>query len=528
MKTIWRMQAAAVAVALALVAGCASGGGGRPPIDPPPTGHVQVNFLVHDFVTPDQAIADAIVACPEASGGTDGAGRVSLSLLNVGQECLITKDGYQDTRIGVTPGLNDPEGASLTKKEAPKPPHPVSRNARIGYLRVQGDGFHDDSGPVNPLWAHAGNLFSLFVRDEARALQELDDVAAAGYQGVRVWGALGCGPNTAAGCNQGAFWRGREVGPDVTPDYWGQVQRFADALRARGLRAVWSQGDIGQLRDRRSYMRALAALDLASPFIDVIDCGNEAWQTGEPDPGRLAECVGHYQNAGGRALLTLTSPPGELKDELDRYSIPPAQLYDVHSWRDGRWFDKRRHIFSIPYEQQPRLPFGIGSEPPGNGARVSAIANRDELDNEAVPMLAVTSMIARQSFVWFSGEGVIIERGLKTEAGFWTTPTAVELLPRNVMAFPLLFHSGTSWSQARIVAAKDETRVDCRSNGVDFACTIDGPSQDGQRLDVTRGFTGRLCDPGTAPATCIDVTRAAGEQLPVTFRRGRVLTGKVH
>ncbi|MGE0225478.1 MAG: hypothetical protein AB7S57_19575 [Acetobacteraceae bacterium] len=530
MKTIWRMRAAVVvAMALALAAGCAArgGGGNPPPPPPPPVEHVQVNFLVHDFVAPDQRIADAIVTCPEAAGSTDGAGLVSLSLRNVWQECTIGKAGYHDTRIGVTPGLNDPEAASLTKDTPPPPPHPVSRNARQGFLRVQGDGFHDDSGPVNPLWAHAGNLFSLFVRDEARALQELDDVAAAGYQGIRVWGVLGCGPNTAAGCTHGAFWKDREVGPDITPDYWGKVQRFADALRARGLRAVWSQGDIGQLRNRRDYMRALAALDVATPFIDVIDCGNEAWQTGEPDPARLAECVSHYQNAGGRALLTLTSPPGELKDELDRYSIPPAQLYDVHSWRDGHWYDKRRHIFSIAYEQKPRLPFGIGSEPPGNGDRVSASANKHELDNEAVPMLAVTSMLARQSFVWFSGEGVIIDRGLKTEAGFWTTPTAVELLPRNVMAYPLLFHSGTSWSHARIVAAADETRVDCRSNGVDFACTIDGPSQDGQRLDVVRGFTGKLCDPGTMPATCSDVTRAAGEQLAVTFRRGRVLVGRV-
>jgi hypothetical protein len=37
-------------------------------------------------------------------------------------------------------------------------------------------------------YAHAGDL-SLFVRDEARALAELDAVARAGYHGVRVWSA---------------------------------------------------------------------------------------------------------------------------------------------------------------------------------------------------------------------------------------------------------------------------------------------------------------------------------------------------
>ena len=523
--TIWRRAAAILT--LTLVAGCAVRGGGGAPIEPPTPGLVAVTFDVDVFTAPGTPVPDAVVTCPEAAGSTDAAGRVTLQLRNVWQECTISKDGWHDTLIGVTPGVNDPEGATLTRKAPPKPPHPVSRHARVGQLRVLGDGFHDDSGPLNPLWAHAGDLFSVFVRNEGRAVQELDDVAAAGYQGIRVWGVLGCGPDTAAGCNPGAFWKGREVGPDVTPDYWGQVQRFADALRARGLRAVWSQGDIGQLRSRRDYMRTLAALDQASPFIDVIDCGNEAWQTGEPDPVRLAECVSHYRDAGGRALLTLTSPPGETKDVLDQYSIPPAQLFDVHSWRDGHWYDKRRHIFSITYEGKPRLPFGIGSEPPGNGARVSASQNKDELDHEAIALLGVTSMISRQAFVWFSGEGVILDRGLKVEAGFWTTPTAVELLPRNVMAYPLQFHSGASWAHARIVAAKDETRVDCRSNGVDFACTIDGPSQNGQPLDVVRGFSGRLCNPGTMPATCEDVTKAAGERLPVTFVRGRVLVGRV-
>jgi hypothetical protein len=517
------------ALLLALTLGGCAIGGGKPPVvtppQPPPADVlVEVPFQVHDFHTPADLIQDAIVTCHEAAGSTDGFGRVWLHLANRAQECLVHKDGYGTTVRGLVPGTENPVGVSLTRLAAPVPDVPVSRNARQGQLHLRGDGFHDATGPVNPLWEHAGNLLAIFVRDASRALGELNDVATAGYQGIRVWGTLGCGAATAGGCPPGSFWRGHEVGPDVTPAYWDQVAAFADALRARGLRAVWSQGDVGQI-DRRDYMRRLAAVDQERPFIDVIDCGNEAWQTGEPDARKLAECVSHYQNAGGRALLTLTSPPGEGKDELDAYSIAPAQLFDVHSYRGGHSWDKRRHIFSIPYEGKPAKQYGIGSEPPGNGPRVSVTDNKHELDDEAVPTLAVASMYSRQGFVHFSSDGVIVDGGLKTGAGFWTTPTAVDWLPKDVMGFTTLHHGGDTWRGWRVLKAQGETRVDCRTH-VDgrFACTIDGPAVLGQQLEVERSFTGRLCDPGTGH--CEDVQRSAGQTLPVSFARGRVFVGR--
>jgi hypothetical protein len=533
-KTKWTW-AGALALALVTVAGCISlggGGGGGPVVPPPPEppAIVAVNFRVHDFVQPAEWIADAQISCPDAAPATtDADGRATLQLQAKQQDCTITKDGYRDTQIGVLPGAEDPVGASLTKKPGQPPPAKpvqVSRNARSGQLRLTAAGYADDSGPVLPLYAHAGDLFWLFTTDRARAESELNDVAAAGYQGVRTWAALGCGPNTPAGCPGGAYWKGREVGPEITPDYWGQVRAFADALRARGLRAVWSQGDIGQLRDRRGYMTQLAQVDLAAPFIDFLDCGNEAWQTGEPDPGRLAQCVGYYQQAGGRAIRSLTSPPGEGKDELDRFSIDPAQVFDVHTFRDNHSWDKRRHIFSIPYEVKPVRRFGIGSEPPGGGELVSVTANKHELDDESVPLLAVASMIGRQAFVWFSGEGVKLQRGLKSEPGFYTTPKAVDLLPKDVMAFPVLHHGGDSWRDVRVLAAEGETRVDCAAHPDGrFVCTIDGPAVSNQQLRVERGFVGRICDAGAG--SCVDVSGKAGEREPVSFRRGRVFVGRL-
>lgn len=524
-----KLRLFAAAGLLVAISACISlgGGGGKPPvvIVPPEPVNIDITIQISDAKT-GARVSGVDVQCMPFVGQTDAEGLFKFSAVENKQvDCAFSRADYEAFTASLLPGPDRLLEWSITPVAPPQPPTPVSANARVGLLRAAGTTYNDDSGIVLPLYAHAGDLFSLYTRDPARALRELDDVARAGYQGVRTWSTLGCGPNTGAGCTHGAFWKGREVGPDVTPDYWAKVSSFAAELRARGLRAVWSQGDVGQLRDRRDYMFRLARADLEQPFIDFLDCGNEAWQTGEPDPNALARCVGYYQEAGGRAILSLTSPPGEGKDELDRYSIPPAHVYDVHSFRDNRHWDKRRHIFSIAYEIVPRLPLGIGSEPPGNGELVSASANKDELDNESVPLLAVASMIGRQAFVWFSGEGVKINRGLHTEAGFWTTPRAVARLPKNLFTFSTIHHSGDRWRGTRVlVPATDENRVDCRTDRSGaFVCTLDGPTGD-YRYQVERSFTGQLCNAETNE--CEDVSKNAGDVLRATYRRGRYLVGQ--
>lgn len=400
----------------------------------------------------------------------------------------------------------------------------------VGRLRIEGNTFRDDRGPVLPVYAHAGDLFSLFVRDRARAVAELDAVARAGYHGVRTWSALGCSSEAPCGeTEQGvspAFWRGREVGPGLTADYYAHVEGFLEALRARKLRVVWSQGDVQVIADRRDFMTRIAGLDKALAVIDWIDCGNEAWQGGGLDPAGLAECVGYYQSAGGRALKTLSSPPGEEVKELDAFSIDPADAFDVHSFRGGHSWDKRRHISSLTRGDRPnpRRRLGIGSEPPGSGALVSATENQHELDEEAVALLAVASLIARQAFVWFSGEGVRIDRGLATEAGFHSVPKAVALLPRDVMGYETRHHSGETSRAIRVLEAQGDVRIDgaLAADGR-FAYTIDGPPG-AYNLKVTRAFEARLCHPATA--ACETVSKTPGETLAVSFTRGRILIGR--
>lgn len=513
------MKKLAALLALALtVVGCASGGGGRPPILTPPQMQAMA-VVVKDYINPNIALEGVLVTCSTVTrGATNADGYLSFTAQsNTVIPCIFQKDGYLE---GQANHYLTPDDATLyvpLTKEAP--PVPSNPSALVGRVRLGDNCFRDDTGCVLPLYAHAGDLFSLFTRNPTRALQELDKIAAAGYHGLRTWSTLG-----------GSYWAGREVGDYYTQNYPEMVRAFFEHVKARGLRLVWSQGDIGYMKDRRGNMTMFAQLDNEfGGVIDFIDCGNEAWQTGESDPNKLAQCVSYYRDAGGQALKSLTSADGDpTYVDINKWSIPPADVFDVHSYRGGHSWDKRRHIWSYTYcgEGCPILKYGIGSEPPGNGALVSVTSNKHELDDEAVPMLGIGSMTGRQAFVWFSGEGVKLDQGLQVEAGFYTTPRILALLPRQMMQYETSHHSGSSWANVRVLEVpNNEVRIDGRmANDGRFVYTIDGPGGT-YTLRVNRSFTGKICDPGST--SCADVSGQAGGTFTVSFLRGRVLIGQV-
>ena len=407
---------------------------------------------------------------------------------------------------------------------------PTVKRPLVGRLRIEQNVFVDDSGPVLPLFAHAGDLFALWTRDRSYVRQQLDVLAVAGYHGLRVWTLL-----------SGPYWErmhgGRTVGPKSTPNYWMEWRDFVSEVYERKLRLVVSQGDIGTLGDNMTDRKAFAvklaeialAVDPTGNVYAFLDGGNEAWQTGERDPQRLAQFVQAYKSAGGTALLTLTSPQSEETAELDAYSIDPADCYDVHGSRDGRFWDKIRHIFSIPYEGKPRRRLGIQSEPNGGGALVSVTTNKEELNDEAIAALAVQSLIARQAYVWFSGEGVSINKGLETEPGFWQTPKACALLPTDVMSYATLHHSGDTWSQLRIVdqGISHTVRVDGAQHRNGRCVYLFYGEPGTHRFRAARNFSGQLYDPAKGQSSAIPFRKLKGEQFEVTWDRARLFIGTV-
>ncbi len=507
-----------VGIALMLTVAC--GGGSRPPRPEPPPAVQAMAVVVRDFVQPTIPIPGAKVVC-----SIDGSPSVELTTNEDGYTsfngfsfrvytCVTTKEGYEDNTAN---HYLTPEDNTLTVPFTRlAPPRPIHPGPIVGRLRIDGNCFRDDTGCVNPIYAHMGDGLSRYVRDPAFVLGQLDQLTAQGFQGVRVWAVLG-----------GRYWAGREVGPTVTPDYWGQVERFLNELKNRNLRAVWSMGDIGHIGvDRRGYMTILAEKNSQLGVIDWLDCGNEAWQTGEPSPIALADCVGYYRNAGGTGLLTLTSPPSEEVRDLNAYSIPPADAFDVHGYRGGNHWDKIRHIFSISYEGKPNKRQGIQSEPFGNGGLVSVTSNKDELNHEAMGLGAAMSAISRQVWVWFSGEGVILQRGLETQQGFANSAAVIAQLPKDVSTYTTLHHSGNSWGSIRmLIPPQDNVRID----GVDApdgrtVQIIYGPAGS-YNVRAARGFTGKVCNP--ADATCADITWNAGDTVNFAFERGRILVGQI-
>lgn len=389
-------------------------------------------------------------------------------------------------------------------------PQPVHPAPLVGRLRLDGSAFADDTGLVLPIWCHAGDLFALWTQDQVRAGQELDSIAQVGYHGLRVWTVL-----------QGPYWaeKGRDVNPTVTPRYWDHWRAFCGACAGRGLRLIVSQGDLLRYAPdwpgREAFMSALA--DDPNGVSAIVDAGNETWQNGEADPDRLAMVIHAYTTAGGRALYTLTSPAGDGDQVYDR---APADLWDRHVDRSGHWWDKLRHVFNLGYETHRGHP-AIQSEPWGPGELVSVTNFKEEIDAEVCVLGAILATLTRQAWVYFSGEGVSIRRGLATEIGFASVPAALAALPQDVMRWTA-HHSGDTWAHRRVFRTDEPgVRIDgAQANDGRFVYVAYGPSG----LHVLR--VERPCDI-TSTGTGETWTLDAGATVTLNWTRGRVLQGRL-
>ena len=381
----------------------------------------------------------------------------------------------------------------------------------LGYVNPNNLGFADNTGFVLPVFCHAGDLLALYARDPDWACAELDDIAAAGYHGVRTWTEL-----------SGPYWDGldRSIGPDSLI-YLRNVSAFAEALRARSLRWIVSQGwriTPAIMTDLATTLRDAGGLDVVA----AVDGGNETWHLAENTPEHLRRCVDAFRAVLPVPVWSLTSPPGEDKAELDRYA---GSVYDVHGSRAGHWYDKIRHAFSVAYEQKPARRLGIQSEPPGPGELVSVTDFKDELDAEAMGLLHVMHLMSRQATVYFSSPGVSVrERGeFSRQPGFWTVPAWARMLPNDLMSWPTLLHGS---SRGRILSAVSVgdgiIRVDqALDDDGRFVAIVYGPGGFHQ-IPVERDCELEILNQVVAKQTFV-----AGQQMDTQFRRGLIVLGRL-
>ena len=346
---------------------------------------------------------------------------------------------------------------------APPPPPPSPGRPIEGLLRISGGIYQDDRGPILPVFCHLGDGFSRYRRDPDAVRRLLDDVARAGFHGVRTWTYL-----------TGSYWAGRECDAGWQRDQWWT---FAQEVSVRRLQMIVSQGDMWQA-DRETRQRVYEAVrDTPRAAIAFCDAGNEVPNNGWGTPTECADWI-----AGLPGILSLSTTQSETAADLHRWSRSPAMIYDEHGYRGGNWWDPVRHVMNVAFENRPPdRPLGMQSEPFGVGSRVTGVDHMDELTDAVMAFAGIVSVMTGQAWVWFSGPGVISDEAdrLQDMPGFWSTPPAVAQLPPDIMSYRTLVHGGSSQGNKRVYGVTDEpgsTRCDhaIHDDGR-FICCIYGP-----------------------------------------------------
>lgn len=470
-----------LSIAALMLITVACGGGRRPPVVTPPPQIIHGLGVDVGNSEDDKPIEGARVEIREgptagATATTDANGNVpAFSLPAAVYSVCASAGGFAERCVGVDlVGGNQHVGVDLDRLQIP-PPDPVEPEGgcRVaGQLRIEpGGGFVDDNGPILWIGWHAGDLFSRWTRGQQAAVsRDLDDIKAAGWCGIRTWLTLG---------GDSDFWRGRGVGPTITDQYWEHVEAFLVALRDRGLTAHLALGDIRHsiVLDRTFYATKLAEVvgRVGPNVVALFEGANESRDTGEPDAAALARFVSVFKQHHPGVLVGLSAYTGtEDVEILNSFSRSPADLFIVHGYRDGRWWDRIRHIFSLRYEGRPQKRIGWQGEPFGYGVLVSASQNKHENDDDVMTGAAAMALMTRQAWVGFSGPGVISDcaggerisnyvcngERMQDMPGFRSTPKVRSMLPADIMRYDEFFHGGETWRNKRVFVASGENRAD--------------------------------------------------------------------
>ena len=405
-----------------------------------------------------------------------------------------------------------------------------------GVLTADYDaGIRDATGPVLPRVLHVGDLLAHYNYDPEWAEEVLDEIAAAGWQAVRTWTIL-----------RGSYWE--DWGTPITPDnplYWDTLRAFCQALRARSLRWLVSQGDLcawtgqsGRIAFMQQLAHELTAQGGNESLVFGVDCGNETLWNGEDDPQQLREMLDAFLAILDTPIRTLTSWD---EDHPNHLLVGDVQR-DLHTGR-WPWPQVARRVFNVGYEVQPHV-FTMYSEPAGQGCQeyggdrrvghhVSATSEPAEWndgDPEIQLAYAAIHAIAKGAFVCFMSPGVITDEPFSNYPAFSLVPRLYAALPRDITAWTT-FHGGEgrSFSPDRILAVPADDGLDVRCdhamgpNG-QRVCVAYGPAG-AYDLRVVNNFHGTLLDLGTLEV--VDVVWAAGQVVQFSWKRAVVLSGVI-
>ena len=352
----------------------------------------------------------------------------------VGQEQTALAAGAR--AAGDIPALLERERLLLTYSGDGFRPGTGGPTAPADQLAIINNQYYERNGqPLLPIMCHYMEAFSRYTRNESQVADELSAIKAAGYTGIRFLDIL----------NNQPFWTGREVNPinvnrggisiTKTSNYYGKLKDFLLLCESTGLLVNWSRGDLqpyssSQREDHFSNVGTVAR-EVGINTIAVFEGVNEGFDNGISDIASLLPLLNIFsQQAGASMLRALTSPQtAEAVDVLadHSYGVPLAM---AHGARGGNLAAKLGAIHAIRRDYWPgKLVWQ--DEPPGTAT--SGTTNQYEMDEQGLALMAVESLICDQAYSVMLKNAVKWNDTLSDDAGFYTVPAAVAMLPNDLM-----------------------------------------------------------------------------------------------
>lgn len=378
--------------------------------------------------------------------------------------------------------------------EAPPPwrqTAPTVTRPLVGQLRLYGKSYGDDSGPRRVLFCSWFPALRIYRDDPAAAQAQLDRIAAAGWQGVRIFTAVGRRP----------FWAGREVVPitvtqedgsvDVGwPDYDDVVFNFFADCWTRGLRLHLTTGDtqimLPRREDKIAHAQRIAGLvnGVSPQLVALHENVNEGFQNGYPeDDMNLHAAVSDAFNVICPIPLCGNSAGfGDPEDPavLDRLSVG-ADVAIVHGTRAPADVAAARAFGLVYWEGDPHhypKPFWQGEPtgPDGSSPEVYIPTNNPE---QCLAIYASQQMTGQASN-FFNGPAVRYFEPLDVTWGFTELPALMANIPEDVGQWPHVSHGNKSSTPIGAVrfadAGSGPARVDQVWNDEQIVCIVHGGS----------------------------------------------------
>lgn len=370
-----------------------------------------------------------------------------------------TKEGFEAGGIDFNPFLRDMQQdlvlRAIPPPAPPKPDYIVTARPLVGPLRVQDKRFVDDSGYRRVFFASWFTALRTLRDNPTEFDRQLDAIAAAGYQGFRVFLAVG---------GWSDYWDNHEVLPvafqkwlytgnlqrsdrlgaqlAAWPDYDDLLRTLFRKVRTRGLRLDVTGGDYqiifgNDQAKELALARRLAAIAAEEGGTDVIALveGTNEFPINRygGDSDASVEQLGRVLDIWRKAIPgVLTTEGAVISEEPEKLLLGAryGQVAAVHISRDPLEMFVKRTFGITNWEGNWRffpLPFWH-TEPLGPGKDSFAAQNDPANLTAAYAMPALLGHAVN----YFNGPAVRGDGPLESTWGFRELPKILSVLPEDV------------------------------------------------------------------------------------------------